>query len=392
MKLTVQQISNIDQFIHCGIYDNMGKFKYWLTAIYAQNQLEHRRVIWKDLEHLHSTIQGPWCVIGDFNNVASANDRIGGRMVTENEYIDLKEMMNVAGLSEMESIGDYFTWSNKHNVGTIYSRINKVLGNVKWFQDRLDYHLKILPPSVSDHALLCVEGYEEVVHNSWNRPIRGTPMHVLWQKLQRLKLELVQLGKSMTNARQELVKARRDLDLAQNAITHNRMDGNLIDTVKKCTERVINWNEMEGNMLRQRAKVDWLRMGDENNAFFHSIIKAKHQNRSMSILQKGDGTILTEQSDIHNEVMEFYRKLMGSTASNLRHIDIQAMRDGKGWKREILKLAFSEVVYGTWIYKNRVVFENDSVNMSIAKSIIDTIVHRGWHYVKYRAHIATMLI
>ncbi|KAL5194445.1 putative ribonuclease H protein [Glycine soja] len=130
------------------------------------------------------------------------------------------------------------------------------------------------------------------------------------EKLQRLKPELVQLGRSMTNARQELVKARRDLDLAQNAITHNRMDGNLIDTVKKCTERVINWNEMEGNMLRQRAK-------------------AKHQNRSMSILQKGDGTILTEQSDIHNEVMEFYKKLMGSTASNLRHIDIQAMRDGK---------------------------------------------------------------
>ena len=50
---------------------------------------------------------------------------------------------------------------------------------------------------------------------------------------------------------------------------------------------------------------------------------------------------------------------------------------GKGWKRKILKLTFSEVVYGTWIYKNRVVFENDSVNMSIAKSIIDTIVHRG---------------
>ncbi|KAL5134431.1 Transposon TX1 uncharacterized protein [Glycine soja] len=351
MKLIVQQISNTDQFIHCGIYDNMGKFKYWLTAIYAQNQLEHKRVLWKDLEHLHSTIQGPWCVIGDFNNVACANDRIGGRMVIENEYIDLQEMMNIAGLSEMESIGDYFTWSNKHYVGTIYSRIDRVLGNVQWFQDRLDYHLKILPPSVLDHALLCVKGKmqpknktrrfkfyncmvdmigcEKVVQNSWNRPIRGTPMHVLRQKLQRLKPELVQLGKSMTNARQELVKARRDLDLAQNAITHNRMDDNLIDTVKKCTKRVINWNEMEGNMLRQRAKVDWLRMGDENNAFFHSIIKAKHQNRSMSILQKGDGTILTEQSDIHNEVMEFYRKLMGSTASNLRHIDIQAMRDDK---------------------------------------------------------------
>ena len=133
-------------------------------------------------------------------------------LVTKNEYIDLQEMMNVVGLSEMDSIGDYFTWSNKQNVGTIYSRIDRVLGNVKWFQDHLDYHLKILPPSISDHALLCVEGkmqpknktrrfkfyncmvnmigYEEVVHNSWNRPIRGTPMHVLWQKLQRLSLIL----------------------------------------------------------------------------------------------------------------------------------------------------------------------------------------------------------
>ena len=80
----------------------------------------------------------------------------------------------------------------------------------------------------------------------------------MWQKLQRLKPELVQLGRSMTNARQELVKARRDLDLAQNAITHNRMDGNLIDTVKKCIERVINWNEMEGNMLRQRATTKYV--------------------------------------------------------------------------------------------------------------------------------------
>ena len=68
------------------------------------------------------------------------------------------------------------------------------------------------------------------------------------------------------------------------------------------------------------------------------------------------------------------------------------IRKEKDGKREILKLAFSEVVYGTWIYRNRVVFENDSVNMSIAKSIIDTIVHRGWHYAKYRAHIAIMLI
>lgn len=53
--------------------------------------------------------------------------------MTEAEYIDLHEMMNRSWLSEMESISDFFTWNNKHSTGTIYSRIDRVIGNVEWF-------------------------------------------------------------------------------------------------------------------------------------------------------------------------------------------------------------------------------------------------------------------
>lgn len=68
--------------------------------------------------------------MGDFNNVMTVDDRIGGNPVLEYEYRDLRDMMDRMSLFEKESMGDHFTWSNNHSSGTIYSRIDRVIGNV----------------------------------------------------------------------------------------------------------------------------------------------------------------------------------------------------------------------------------------------------------------------
>lgn len=114
--------------------------------------MEQRRSLWKDLYNLN--LQGPWCLVGDLNNILKSQDRIGGNIVTEAEVGDLKDMMDRKDLSEMASSGDYYTWYSKHSVGTIYSRIEKVLGNTAWFQAHLNITLKIFPSNVSDHSLL----------------------------------------------------------------------------------------------------------------------------------------------------------------------------------------------------------------------------------------------
>ena len=66
----------------------------------------------------------------------------------------MQSMMETTGLSEMDSIGDFFTWFNKRSADPIYSRIDRVLANVEWFQNNTNVTLNILSPSVSDHALL----------------------------------------------------------------------------------------------------------------------------------------------------------------------------------------------------------------------------------------------
>jgi hypothetical protein len=81
-------------------------------------------------------------------------------------------------------------------------------------------------------------------------------------------------------------------------------------------------------MLRQQTKIDWLREGDSNSAYFHAALKAKHATSTLHTLFKDDGTSIQSQDDIAQEVCDFYRQLMGTRIPSLRKIDITAMREG----------------------------------------------------------------
>lgn len=79
-------------------------------------------------------MQDPWIILGDFNNVLSFNDRIRGNTITTHEFVDLVDMMHSMELFEAATRGNFFTWSKKHATRTIYSRIDRAICNVKWFQ------------------------------------------------------------------------------------------------------------------------------------------------------------------------------------------------------------------------------------------------------------------
>lgn len=363
-RVDVKCVSRTSQLIHCGVYDVTGNFKFWLTAIYASNALDRRKILWKDIEKIHETHQGAWCVVGDYNNVAKAQDRIGGKMVTEAEFVDLQNMMDVTGLSEMDSIGDFFTWSNKRSADPIYSRIDRVLANVLWFQENTDKVLNVLPPNVSDHSLLYlnadrarrmhgsfkfnnymvdIAGFKEVVQESWKQPTKGSPMGVLWHKLERLKQVLKDFNKPANDIKQKIVKARQELHNAQNELINCRFDSQKMEVVKKLIEVVIRWNSMEDNYMMQKAKLDWLKMGDDNSAFFHAYVKTKSKTKSMRMVQTSDGTVLSTQAEIEQEVLEFYGNLMGKANHSLNHIDIGVMRKGRQVNMEQRKHLVSKV-------------------------------------------------
>lgn len=121
-------------------------------------------------------------------------------------------------LFEAPSLGNHYTWSNKHVNGVIYSRIDGLIGNVELFVQFHQVQVHVLHPGVLDHSPLLLadatpfvvprgqsfkflnyivkEGsFLEVANDSWYLPIAGTAMYCLWQKLRRLQPSLRKLNK-----------------------------------------------------------------------------------------------------------------------------------------------------------------------------------------------------
>lgn len=120
---------------------------------------------------------------------------MGGKEVKETEYRELRYMMDVTELYEVDTQGEKLTWFNKHTKDPIYSCIDRVIGNLEWIDMNKDKSVYVMEPGVSDHALLCIksddvrkrinrrfkffnvvterEVYLEAVKGIWQSTLRG---------------------------------------------------------------------------------------------------------------------------------------------------------------------------------------------------------------------------
>lgn len=369
-RIEVKKISCIDQAIHCGMYNLDGSFIQRLTAIYASNKIEERRKLWLHIEDVGKNQNGAWSLMGDFNNVLNIEDRAGGKDVQETEFVDLRRMMDNIGMFDVERKGDRYTWFNKHTEGAIYSCIDRVLANIEWLQQNSNRTLHVFDPGVSDHALLFVkddvnsskgnkkfkfinqvtemDGYKTEVNSNWNQPIGGDQVKILWKKLSRLKPVLMKMNKPLMGLKQQIENIRNKLTDAHNNLSHDRMNEQRIKEVKQHTENLLNLQETEEKVLRQRAKVEWIRLGDGNNAFFHASLKSRQKKCGITKLLQEDGTVVHQQEDISNEVLNFYGKLLGETHEKLKSVDIVAIRNAKQLDRiqraELVKMVDIEEI------------------------------------------------
>ncbi|CAK8532356.1 unnamed protein product [Lathyrus sativus] len=346
----VEFVASTDQMIHCKVNDANDNFMFWMTAIYAQNQLHHRKKLWQDIEKICANQTGPWMLIGDFNNVMKIEDRIGGNEVTENEYKDLIEMMSKTELYALDHQGDYFTWSNKQEHNAIYSRIDHMLGNADWMQQNDNTTLTHENPNISDHSMLILndnmpktranrvfkfincstdlDHFWDTVSDSWNMPMEGSLMFIVWRKLLRLQPHIKSLSKPLADVTNKILQTREKLTVAQTDLAHSRLNGNKIRQVKEYTAELLDWQEKEESMLKQRVKIEWLRHCDGNNKYFHASIRMRQQFKTMKKIQMEDGSYATDQKGLENAVLEFYTKLMGTRSNDLEAIDTSAMRAG----------------------------------------------------------------
>ncbi|GJR22246.1 hypothetical protein Tco_0970773 [Tanacetum coccineum] len=114
--------------------------------------------------------------------------------------------------------------------------------------------------------------FHKLVNDKWNEPIKGYAMFVLDKRLKNMKRHLRDLNKKNGNVHEKVKMLRTELKKVQ------------VDAYR---EAALD----EERVLKQTTKVNWLKDGDHNSAYFHNTLKGG-KNRSK---------IVCVQDDIGNE-------------------------------------------------------------------------------------------
>ena len=92
----------------------------------------------------------PWILLGDFNDMISEEEKLGGLPVNRTHIAAFRNCLDKCGLKDLGFHGPRFTWTNKSPSweSTIKERLDRVLGNSEW---------TLLFPSAEIHHLLRVK-------------------------------------------------------------------------------------------------------------------------------------------------------------------------------------------------------------------------------------------
>lgn len=81
-----------------------------ITMVHMMNESIERKSLWVDLIIIDNTMQRPWVVMGDSNNVLNMEERAGSRVMFA-EIRDFKQCVKTS--HDLKSSGSYVTWTNK---------------------------------------------------------------------------------------------------------------------------------------------------------------------------------------------------------------------------------------------------------------------------------------
>jgi hypothetical protein len=134
-------------------------------------------------------------------------------------------------------------------------------------------------------------------------------MHTAWASLNQMAGKLTDWSKvSFGSVRREINRLERLLQSLRNsAVTPD-----VLTEEKRVERQLCELFEREEVMARQRSRVEWLREGDRNTAFFHAKASARRKTNHIDVLVREDGSVCNDQSEIKGMVHTFYEELFTS--------------------------------------------------------------------------------
>jgi hypothetical protein len=152
--------------------------------------------------------------------------------------------------------------------------------------------------------------YKDTLEAAWAASGDGPPsLHSTWAKLNRMAPTL----KDWSQATFGSVKKKiRRLEQQLFVLRGQQLSDASVREERDIERQLCELFECEEIMAKQRSRVEWIREGDRNTAFFHAKASARKRTNKISSLQRVDGSKCESQGEIKGMVHQFYEHLFSS--------------------------------------------------------------------------------
>lgn len=122
------------------------------------------------------------------------------------------------------------------------------------------------------NAWVAEDDFNDIVKNAWMTQVQGTKMLQVVKKLKLVKVALRNWSKQKFGDFHQTNVTRNHLEGIQSSLDTNACDDSLCRMDKDTRDEFKKIIAMEESMLKQKSRIKWLNLGDQNNRFFHKSL------------------------------------------------------------------------------------------------------------------------
>ncbi|GJV34113.1 aspartic peptidase [Tanacetum coccineum] len=275
----------------------------------------------------------PWVMLGDFNIALNMEDSYSGSSSMDSAMCDFKDCVRNIEVIDINSFGLHYTWNQKpKGRGGVLKKLDRILGNIDFVDVFSGAYAMFQPCRISDHAscvlkiptlsaakpkpfkffnfLAYKENFIGVVSDQWSYHVTGHYMYQVVQKMKALKKPFRKLLHDQGNLHARVNRLRDELDEVQKALDRDPSNSGLRDEEVVYVQAFSEAKLDEEQFLRQKAKIEWLEVGDSNSDYFHKSIKCHNQRSRIDLITTADNVEVTGNL-IPNVFMSHYMAFLG---------------------------------------------------------------------------------
>ncbi|RZC29900.1 Exocyst complex component SEC6 isoform B [Glycine soja] len=347
--------------------------KVIITNVYAPCDLQRKRNQWEELLQLKSSYHDElWCILGDFNSIRYHHERVSSSQTEGNSssMVEFNSWISDMALEEVRSIGRNFTWYRPN--GSVMRKLDRFFLSDNWLDHWPDTTQFVLDRDFSDHCPILLrskiidwgpkpfkimdwwmqdKGFQDMVALKWNNyHPNGWGGYALKQKVKFIKDCIRQWSYSNgVITAKKIQDLKKELNALEVGINDRILSPAEVELKKSLQEQLWYAANAYESMLRQKARVKWLKEGDRNSAYFHKMINHRRRHNAIQGLII-DGVWVQEPSSVKNEAFNHFKERFSEQNLNRPTLDGVQLPSLAQGEKETLVARFTETEITTAVW------------------------------------------